>query len=109
MQRSLKDVHEAAVGTVLGLGPSPGPGPGVGVELGGGHLGSVSDLIRTGEGLAGQRLAPEDPPPAFLQVQLAGALGGEGVPDAGMVLRSGPGGQLPRDRKNAPVRENPPR
>src|SRR5215475_5335368 len=68
--RSLKDVYKAsAVGAWLGLGPSPDPGTGAGVELGGGHLGGVGNLIGVGEGLPGQRLAPEDPPPAFLQVQ----------------------------------------
>src|SRR5258708_36788940 len=32
------------------------------------------------------------PPPAFLQVEPAGALGDEGVADAGMMLQPGPGG-----------------
>src|SRR5262249_6442592 len=90
--RSLKDVYKAsAVGAWLGLGPSPDPGTGAGVELGGGHLGGVGNLIGVGEGLPGQRLAPEDPPPAFLQVQPAGAFGDEGMPDAGMVFQPGPG------------------
>src|SRR5258707_15429510 len=85
--RSLKDVHKApAVGPWFGLGPSPDPGAGAGVELGGGGPGGVGDLVGVGEGLAGQRLAPEDPPPAFLQVEPAGALGDEGVADAGMVF-----------------------
>src|SRR6266566_6694724 len=83
--RSLKGVYKApSVGAWLGLRPSPDPGPGSGVELGGGHPGGVPDLIGVGEGLPGQRLAPEEPPPAFLQVEPAGALGDEGVPDAGM-------------------------
>jgi hypothetical protein len=74
--RSLKSVSKApAAGTVFRLGPSPDPGPGAGVELGGGHLGGMGDLVGVGEGLPGQRLAPEDPPPAFLEVQPAGALG----------------------------------
>src|SRR5207247_8086383 len=79
------------VGAWFGLGSAPDPGPGAGVELGGGDLGGVGDLVGVGEVLPGQRLAPEDPPPAFLQVQPAGALGDEGVPDAGMVLQPGPG------------------
>src|SRR6185437_1718366 len=75
--RSLKGVYKAAaVGAVLRLGSSPDPGPGAGVELGGGHLGGVGDLVGIGEVLPGQRLAPEDPPPAFLHVEPAGALGG---------------------------------
>jgi hypothetical protein len=50
MLRSLKDVHKAsAVGARLGLGPSPDPGPGAGVELGGGDLGGVGDLVGVGE------------------------------------------------------------
>src|SRR5207247_10720692 len=81
----------SAVGAWLGLGTSPDPGPGTGVELGGSHLGGVGDLAGVGEGLPGQRLPPEDPPPAFLQVEPAGALGDEGVPDAGMILQPGPG------------------
>src|SRR6266487_6626189 len=90
--RSLKGVYKAlSVGAGFGLGPSPDPGPGAGVELGGGDLGGVGDLVGVGEGLPGQRLLPEDPPPAFLHVQPAGALGDERVPDAGMVLQPGPG------------------
>src|SRR6058998_2019640 len=92
MQRSLKGVYKAsAVGAWFGLGPSPDPGPGAGVELGGGDPGGVGDLVGVGEVLPGQRLAPEDPPPAFLQVQPVGALGDERVPDAGMILQPGPG------------------
>src|SRR5512142_295005 len=90
--RSLKSVYKTpTIGTVFGLGSSPDPGPGAGVELGGGHPGGAGDLIGAGEVLPGQRLAPEDPPPAFLEVQPAGALGDEGVPDAGMVFQPGPG------------------
>src|SRR5215472_8260155 len=90
--RSLKGVYKAsAVGAWFGLGPSPDPGLGAGVELGGGHRGGVGDLGGAGEGLPGQRLAADDPPPALLRVQLAGALGDEGVAAAGMVFRPGPG------------------
>src|SRR5437764_13201223 len=90
--RSLKGVYKAsAVGPRFGLGPSPDPGLGARVELGGGYLGGAGDLAGAGEGLPGQRLAAEDPPPAFLQVQPAGALGDEGVADAGMVVQPGPG------------------
>src|SRR6266446_10291291 len=92
MLSSLKGVYKApAVGPWLGLGSSPDPGPGAGVELGGGHPGGAGDLVGVGEVLSGQGLAPEDPPPAFLQVEPAGALGDEGVPDAGMVFQPGPG------------------
>src|SRR6266487_3299171 len=92
MLRSLKSVYKAsAVGAWLGLGPSLDPGPGAGVELGGGDPGGVGDLAGVGEGLAGQGGLAEDPPPAFLQVEPAGALGDEGVADAGMVFQPGPG------------------
>src|SRR5215471_5587291 len=90
--RSLKGVYKAsAVGPWFGLGPSPDPGPGAGVELGGGHPGGAGDLVGVGEGLPGQRLAAEDPPPGFLQVQPAGARGDEGVADAGVACQPGPG------------------
>src|SRR5258705_8184921 len=93
MLSSLKGVYKTlAVGAWLGLGWSPDGGPGAGVELGGGLPGGVGDLVGVGEVLSGQGLAPEDPPPALLQVRPAGALGDEGVPDAGMVFQPGPGG-----------------
>src|SRR5258707_14725256 len=93
MLRSLKNVHKApAVGPRFGLGPSPDPGAGAGVELGGGGPGGVGDLVGGGEGLAGQGLAPEDPPPAFLQGEPAGALGDEGGGGAGVGVLPGPGG-----------------
>src|SRR5215471_1038905 len=90
--RSSKRVYKApAVGPLFRLGSSPDPGPGAGVELGSGHLGGVSDLVGVGELLPGEGGLAEDPPPAFLQVEPAGALGDEGVADAGMVLQPGPG------------------
>src|SRR5215467_9989740 len=90
--RSLKHVYKAsAVGARFGLGPSPDPGPGPGVELGGGDLCGVGDLVGVGEGLPGQRGLAEDPPPAFLQVEPAGALGDEGVADVGMAFQPGLG------------------
>src|SRR5438034_6519976 len=55
------------------------------------HLADLDVVVEEGNELPGQRLAPEDPPPAFLQVEPAGALGDEGVPDAGMILQPGPG------------------
>jgi hypothetical protein len=102
--RSLKDVYKAsAVGTRFGLGPSPDPGPGTGVELGGGDPGGAVDLVGVGEVLPGQRLAPEDPPPAFLEVEPAGALGEEGVADAGMVFQPGPGALAVMAGRTRPV------
>src|SRR5258707_14093176 len=82
--RSLKNVHKApAVGPWFGLGPSPDPGAGAGVELGGGGPGGVGGLVGGGEGLAGQRPAPEEPPPPSLQVEAADALGEEEVGGSG--------------------------
>src|SRR5215470_12326180 len=111
MLRSLKSIYKAsAVGAWFGLGPSPDPGPGAGVELGGRHPGGAGDLAGVGEGLPGQGLAAEDPPPAFLQVQPAGARGDEGVPDAGMAFQPGPGafavvaGQVIGDHVDGAVR-----
>src|SRR5689334_20418752 len=89
---SSKGVHKAsAVVAVPGLGPSPDPGPGAGVEPGGGDPGGVCDLVGAGEVLPGQRGLAEDPPPGLLQVEPAGSLGDEGVPDAGVALQPGPG------------------
>ena len=68
-------------------GPSPDPGPGAGIELGGGDLGGVGDLVGVDEVLPDQRLVPEDPPLALLQVELAGALGDGGVADASVARR----------------------
>src|SRR5260221_9369146 len=51
---------------------SPDPGLGPRVEVLGRPPCRQIDLLGVGEGLAGERLAPEQPPPAFLQVQPAG-------------------------------------
>src|SRR5207248_11552396 len=58
-------------------------------------------------------LPPEDPPPALLQVQPAGALGDEGVPDPGMAFQPGPGalavvaGQVIGDHPDHALRAGP--
>lgn len=74
-------------------GSAPDPGPGSGVELACCEAGGLFDLAWSGEGLAGQGSLAEDAPPAFLQVQPARADGDEDVPDSGVALQPGPGGQ----------------
>src|SRR5258708_10416561 len=60
-----------------------------------------ADLASAARGSRNELIAPWNapaesgfgcPPPAFLQVEPAGALGDEGVADAGMMLQPGPGG-----------------
>ena len=66
----------------------------MGVELGGGQLGDLGDLVRVGEGLPGQSVPAEDRPPGLLQVQPAGALGNEHLLEARMPGQPGPRGRL---------------
>src|SRR4051794_7362420 len=76
--RSSKQVGKtASAGSGWWRWPSPDPRFGMGVELGGGHLGGVGDLAWVGEGLPGQGVPAEDPPPGLLQVQPARAFGDE--------------------------------
>src|SRR5262249_20157731 len=80
--RSLKGVDEpAAQASRRGWRSSPDPGLGLLVELGGGVAGDVGDVVGGCERDPGQGVAPEDPPPGFLQVEPAGADGDEGVVD----------------------------
>src|SRR5258706_3951296 len=51
---------------------APDPGFGPGIEVFGRHPCCQIELLGVGEGLAGERLAAEEAPPAFLQVQPAG-------------------------------------
>jgi hypothetical protein len=68
-------------------------GAGPGVELGGCQAGGVFDLGWPGEGLAGECGLAEDAPPAFLEVEPAGADGDEDVPDPEVILQPGASGQ----------------
>jgi len=54
-----------------------------------GHARGQVDLVGVGEGLAGQGLAAEEPPPAFLQVEPAGPSRNEDVLDARMPFEPG--------------------
>src|SRR5512144_3393915 len=73
-------------------GAAPDPGFGAGVELGGGDPGGVVDLVRVGEGLAGQGGLAEQAPPALLKVEPARADRDEGVGDPGMLRQPLAGG-----------------
>src|SRR6266536_172179 len=111
MLRSLKMVHENSPSVAWGRWrAAPHPRAGTGVEPTGRNLGRERDLARVGEGLPGQRLAAEQPPPALLQVEPAGPLGDEGVLDTGMVDQPGAGagagvaGQVVGDHHDGPGR-----
>src|SRR5262249_36167876 len=72
--RSSKAVDKTTPQVAVGwrrAAPDPGLGPGI--EVLRGDARRQSDLAGVGEGLAGERLATEEPPPAFLQVEPAGA------------------------------------
>src|SRR5262245_1235593 len=74
VRRSSKAVDKATTkGTVRWRRASPDPGRGPRVEVLGRHAGGQSDLFGVGEGLPGERLAAEEAPPAFRQIQPAGS------------------------------------
>ena len=72
--RSLKAIRKepSIVATRLG-GPPPDPGLRSPVELRGRHAPGQVNLARVGKALAGEGIAAEEPPPAFLEVEPAGA------------------------------------
>ena len=54
----------------MGLGEaSPDPGVGVTIQVLSGDLGHVGTIVVISQGLSGEGLAPEDPPPALDQIQ----------------------------------------
>ena len=65
--------------------PVPDPGRGAAVELGGGDAGSMIDLVGVDEGLAGDGLTAEQPPPGLLEIEPAGTNRNEDLVDARMV------------------------
>src|SRR4051812_23603451 len=68
--RSSNTVNESmAIVARLGSRPLPDPGFGPTIELLRGDARRVFNLGMVGEGLSSQRFAPEQPPPAFLQVE----------------------------------------
>src|SRR5262249_13459755 len=69
----------------VGLGrPAPDPGLGAGIGRFRGDAGCLCDLGGIGEALAGERLPPEEPPPAVLEIEPARPGGDEDVVEAGM-------------------------
>src|SRR5262249_9586982 len=72
--------------------PAPDPRLGAGIELFRRDARCLFDLGRIGEALAGERLPPEEPPPAFLEIEPARPGGDEDVVEAWM--RGQPGVRL---------------
>lgn len=70
----------------------PDPGFGLAVELSSGDAGGIGDIVGVGEGCAGERLAAEEAPPPFDEVQPGRPHGNEGVLDARMVCQPVPDG-----------------
>jgi hypothetical protein len=83
--RSLKAIRKETtiVPMILG-GPTPNPGVGSPVELSGRDARGLLNLIRVGKALSSQRIAAEETPPAFLQIEPAGSFGNEDVMEARM-------------------------
>ena len=73
---------------VLGW-PSPDPGLGAPIELLGRDAGGLFDLLGIGKTLPGERIAAEEPPPAFLQIEPACSRRNEDVVNARMPLQPG--------------------
>ena len=69
---------------------SPDPGFGPQIELSGRHTGSLLDLLGIGKALSSEGIAAEEPPPALLHVEPAGAGGNEDVMDALVLFQPGP-------------------
>jgi hypothetical protein len=90
--RSLKAIgKEAAIVTMILGRSTPDPRIGAPVELSGGDARRLLDLISIGKTLSRQRIAAEETPPAFLQVEPAGSFGNEDVVKARMLSQPGPG------------------
>lgn len=69
--------------------PSPDPGLGSVVELFGGHLHRSLDLTGIGKALTGERIAAEEPPPTFLEIEPTGSFRDEDVLETRMVCQPG--------------------
>ena len=88
MLRSLNPVAKKSAAMARELGrSSPDPGLGTRVELGGGHTGGLFDLIGIGKTLTRERITTEEAPPAFLQIEPAGAFGNKDVLEAWVVCK----------------------
>src|SRR5262249_39229511 len=88
---------------------APDPGMGPGSEVLRGDARRQVDLVGVGEGVAGERLAAEEPPPAVLQVEPAGARGeGDGgdarmEPQPGLDRSAGMAGEMVADQVEVAV------
>ena len=82
-------IKETAIVTVILRRTSPDPRLGAPVELRGSDTGGLFDLFGIGKTLASQRITPEKPPPALLQIKPARSCRDEDVMDAGMPLQPG--------------------
>ena len=58
--------------------------------MNGRHTGRLLELFGIGKALASQRITSEEPPPALLEVEPAGAGGNEDVMDALVLFQPGP-------------------
>jgi len=63
---------------------APDPGSGIAIELGSSNAGDIRNVVVVSERLTGKRLAAEDPPPAFNEVQPRRADGNKRMLDARM-------------------------
>jgi len=75
---------------VLGR-PTPNPGLGAPVELRGGDVRGLFDLLGVGEALPGERIAAEEAPPTLLQIEPARPSRNKDVMDAWMFFQPGAG------------------
>jgi hypothetical protein len=88
--RSLKAIgKEAAIVTVILGRPTPDPRVGAPVELSGRDARGLLNFISVGKTLSRKRIAAEEPPPAFLEVQPAGSFRDEDVVKVGMLCQPG--------------------
>jgi hypothetical protein len=91
--RSSKEVHQAAAQPTMQTRRTP-PDPGLGamIQLLGGQHSNLANLLGVSEGLPGEGLAAEEPPPAFWEIEPTRAFGDEDVVNPGMGLQ-------PRDNR----------
>ena len=77
--------------SVILSGPTPDPGLGSPVELSGGDVGGLLNLIRVCEALPGERIAAEEAPPALLGIEPPRSRRDKDVRQAWMSLQPGTG------------------
>ena len=68
---------------------SPNPGCGSPIELSGRNARGLLNLVGVGKALSSERIAAEEPPPAFLQIQPAGSRRDKDVLEARMLGHPG--------------------